>query len=95
MKTEEKIAVMQAFIDGKKIELRHCHRTDWIDLKGFPGWNWEHWEYRIKAEPKVMWIIECEGDKVYAFNSEKDARRNMKTSSKYRVVKYIEVVDGQ
>lgn len=52
--TEEKIAVMQAYADGKKIEF---HRYDdivwkdvWCEVKT-PIWDWVLYDYRIKKEP--------------------------------------------
>ena len=43
------IAVMQAYADGKKIEISdgHC----WKEVEG-PSWNWGTFDYRIKPEPK-------------------------------------------
>lgn len=51
MTTAEKIAVMQAFSDGKKIQ-RHCFLNSnlkWEDTEA-PMWNWMAYEYRIKPE---------------------------------------------
>lgn len=46
------IAVMQAFADGKKIQITGDEEwEDWlIDME--PGWDWVHNDYRIKPEPK-------------------------------------------
>lgn len=52
MKTiEEKIAVMQAFKEGKKIECKRVDRDDSWD-EGIPSWNWYDFDYRVKVEPK-------------------------------------------
>ncbi len=48
MNTKEKIEVMQAWLDGKKIEFMHagqrddCWRVDEADEPevGLPGWSW-------------------------------------------------------
>lgn len=56
MKTnQEKIAVMQAFEDGKKIELRRSNWIEWqpASIKGLPAWNWEDYDYRIAPESKL------------------------------------------
>ena len=54
MKTiEERIAVMQAFVDGKDIErfVENISGSFWIfDLT--PSWNWYSFDYRVKEEPK-------------------------------------------
>jgi hypothetical protein len=57
MKTEEKIAVMQAYTAGKPIEAS----TDgsWDEVIN-PVWNWETTTYRVKQEPT----------KLYAFKSD-------------------------
>jgi hypothetical protein len=49
MTTKEKIAVMQAFEDGKKCQARLRGRNEWIDFE-ITFWNFEEWEYRIKPE---------------------------------------------
>lgn len=55
MTTEEKIKVMQGFIDGKKIEISSLRNDDWFDfLLDEPAWNWETNRYRIKEEPKYI-----------------------------------------
>lgn len=52
MTTQEKIAVMQAYVDGKQIQIRTS--KGWIDfyITAEPSWNWRDFEYRIKPEPK-------------------------------------------
>lgn len=48
MKTiEEMIAVMQAYADGKKIQL--LVGEHWKDIE-HPDWNWDYDDYRIKPE---------------------------------------------
>ena len=52
----EKIAVMQAFERGEKVEVFYAAmsgRDLWIPLSA-PRWNWEETKYRItKPEPKL------------------------------------------
>ena len=54
MTTKEKIAVMQAFDEGKPIEYKLAtdSDTDWV-LNSDPQWDWEKCIYRIKPEPKL------------------------------------------
>ena len=50
--TKEMIEVMQAFEDGKQIQV--CYKgvwTDWV-LGGAPIWDWIEADYRVKPEPK-------------------------------------------
>lgn len=48
--TEGKIAVMQAYVDGKTVEWSTRAGREW--RSGYrPGWNWDDFDYRIKPEP--------------------------------------------
>ena len=49
MTTEEKIEVMQAYADGKQIEV--LHENDWCRVIN-PSWDWKSYDYRVKPEPK-------------------------------------------
>lgn len=53
--TQEKIAVMQAFAEGKQIEYakRHFVNKSWTSTIE-PVWNWCENEYRIKTEPEYV-----------------------------------------
>lgn len=52
MKTiEERIAVMQAFVDGRQIEYYHTTKKSWIETSD-PSWNWSLTDYRVKEESK-------------------------------------------
>lgn len=48
--TEEKIAVMQAYADGKEIE---CSANNWFSrwTEEEPHWNWDAYDYRVKPVP--------------------------------------------
>ena len=53
MTTEEKIAVMQAFVDKKEIEI--LINNEWKTMViPDPNWNWGADNYRIKQEPKYQ-----------------------------------------
>lgn len=57
MTTAGKIAVMQAYLDGKQIQV--CHNNEWKDwvISLAPTWDWGNHKYRIKPEeekPKRM-----------------------------------------
>ena len=51
---EEKIKVMQAFVEGKPIEIKSNMQLDWCSWNSFypPHFNWGYSDYRIKEEPK-------------------------------------------
>ena len=52
MDTKEKIAIMQAFVDGKKIEYYSKIDNDWITVSSEPDWDWFHYKFRIKPDSK-------------------------------------------
>ena len=57
MTTKEKIEVMQAYVDGKQIQIRAAgnNKRDWEDFNfGEPCWDWYETEYRIKPEEKPV-----------------------------------------
>lgn len=52
-KTKEAIAVMQGYVDGKRIQWRHAGCDDvWKDCSNEPSWAFSASEYRIAPEPK-------------------------------------------
>src|SRR6266568_5757680 len=56
--TRENMAVMQAHLDGKIIEVRWLKSSphDWSVLNPV-GWNFEEWEYRIQPKkPFECWV---------------------------------------
>jgi len=46
-----KYLVMQAFASGRYIESKGKQSTNWQE-DHFPSWNWEEYDYRVKAEEK-------------------------------------------
>ena len=51
----EKAAVMLAFVEGKKIEVRNISSSIWRD-DDTPFWDWWHNDYRIKPEPPRKFV---------------------------------------
>lgn len=59
MDTKEKIAIMQAYMEGESIEYRDSvNNGPWALNTGIPLWDWVHKEYRIKRKPVERWAIE-------------------------------------
>jgi hypothetical protein len=55
--TKKAIEVMQAFVDGKTIQIKTAGR--WFDTIMNPLWDWYETDYRIKpTEPKEIWVNE-------------------------------------
>jgi len=59
MNTKEKIAVMQAWLDGKEIQVKGYRDGIWYGIAGEPNWTWGDNIYRIKPEeiskPSIEW----------------------------------------
>ncbi len=50
---DRRIAVMQAYRDGKKIEYNDAEESGrWLSRYGQPDWNWHDRTYRIAPEPR-------------------------------------------
>lgn len=56
--TKQAILVMQAFVDGKEIEVMQLKRLGRYYVTGHPTWDWSEYDYRIKPEPRVFYIAE-------------------------------------
>lgn len=56
MTTKEKIEVMNAYAEGKKIQFRTPGDHDWLDwtCPDEPKWNWGGCDYRIKPNGEEM-----------------------------------------
>lgn len=53
MTTKEKIAVMQAYVEGKKVQIKTILGVDtWCNCYIEPDWNWHDNLYRVKPEDK-------------------------------------------
>lgn len=50
MDTKEKIEIMNAYLQGKQVQM--LHDKTWHDMCFEPTWNWENTDYRIKPEVK-------------------------------------------
>ena len=53
--TKTMIEVMQAYVDGKTIQVYDEEESTWIDSIG-PAWNWTFGSYRVKPEPLECWV---------------------------------------
>ena len=69
-KTKEAIKVMQAYVDGEKVEYRFC--GGWMPASR-PRWNWSEIDFRI-AKPKA---VELEVGMELAIRGYKDTFRRV------------------
>jgi hypothetical protein len=56
MTTEEKIAVLQAYAEDKKIERRRSSSERWEYLE-YPGFDFVRADYRVKQEPREFNVV--------------------------------------
>lgn len=71
--TAEKIAVMQAYERGEKIEIKMGRREEsWESwTAGEPNWNWPYNDYRVAPKPIECWVVvEKDGINPMVFESE-------------------------
>ena len=53
--TQEMIAVMQAYTDGKEIEFRQrCDVNKTYKVIDLPSWDWDNYDYRVKETPEYV-----------------------------------------
>lgn len=53
---QERIAVMQAAQGGAVIQRRPNNGKVWVVVPN-PKWDWDNCVYRVKPEPKRIWIV--------------------------------------
>ena len=63
------IEIMQAYLDGKGIEV--CNKASkfkWVNTV-IPSWDWISSDYRIKPKPKELWVNEIIYDDINTVSS--------------------------
>ena len=74
LSTHEQIVVMQAFVDGKEIEVEIQGGDTWRTVADRPRWDWYTFNYRIKAAPKEVWLVYTgQGAFVHCFSEKGNA----------------------
>lgn len=97
--TMEKIKVMLAFDEGKKIQWVIQGRTEWQDCSS-PVWDWYALSYRIKPTmPRkfTRWFIELPGSRFVGPFYDEDTAKNSQYlygSSTITVFEMTEILDN-
>ena len=64
MSTDEKIAILQAYEEGKKIQFYDSTSDHWCTTSE-PLWNFHAHDYRVKVEPREVYIEFCNSGDIY------------------------------
>ena len=93
MNTKEKIAVMQAYIDDKSIEYWSHIYGNWRRLDGDsePTWGWSNTEYRVKPEPRIIYVVNHVHNFESVYRTEKEALAACLHVGE--VVKFMEILE--
>lgn len=97
--TEGKIAVMQAFLDGKKIKATHIETGNhiyFLQIPDNPKWAWDTINYTIVKEPKKVWsvVLDERNSEIYMNRAAADRRAAILRSYGINVVieEFVQVV---
>jgi len=93
MTDQEKIAVMQAYIDGASIECRIDTATNWLDIEP-PLWNWGLAEYRVLKKPLEVFINVYPNSVGQIAYGTYQAAKDLGSSTGV-VYKFVQVVDDE
>lgn len=55
-RTIDQINIMKAYTEGKSIQWKAIESNIWTDCRSSPSWDWSNHEFRVKSEPKEVWI---------------------------------------
>jgi hypothetical protein len=92
--TKKAIEVMQAFVDGKVVQADIHGR--WLDI-GPPNsmyWDFTRYNYRIKPEPKEIWVNEYEnGYDDFLYHDKETAESRAAPYALRKAVRYREVIE--
>ena len=90
MNTEEMIKVMQAYEDGKTIEVRCLElfdREDTYSYASSPAWNWLSYEYRVKpVKLQPVYAIYNDDGTLYNYSNLSEVMRDASIRSGKEVV---------
>ena len=85
------INVIQAHMDGKEIQATNS-AGGWSDAR-FPRWDFIRQGYRIKPEPKTIWVNEYDNRGKYIYGSKRAAESMAGEDVSRIAVKYQEVIE--
>ena len=88
--------VLQAYADGKTVQCKQRSKAgQWQDLDATAGvFNWTQYLYRIKPEPRVVYVCDY-GDGIFNHNTHESRERARECSLRgiVDIVKFVEATD--
>jgi hypothetical protein len=93
--TKKAIEVMQAFVDGKTVQ---CSEPEGEAGYGWraekePLWQWDNFRYRVKPEPKEIWVNEYSDGRKYSYDCRDNAISGAGKTPSRKAVRYREVIE--
>lgn len=90
---DEMIAVIEHHKNGGKVEYRGRSEITWKLVQGNPLWNFASHDYRIKPEPRSLWVVRNQSGNLIISHETKDAAIFASASiSKGTIHQYKEVL---
>lgn len=83
------LPLVQALHDGKTIQYKSADEG-WKDVEN-PAFNMRPDEYRIKPEPRRLWVIEYSDGVVAVYSSKAEAMEQHGTAANQKLSEYVEV----
>ena len=91
MTLDEMFAVLQAAKEGKMIQRQHKAFLDWCDIAE-PDWDFVHFNFRVKPEPRTIWMNEYSHGS-YAVHCSKDEAEENAQVGRIRRSQWREVIE--
>lgn len=87
------LPLVQALAEGKVIQEKHSVDSPWEDCAN-PDFSWHPGDYRIKPEPREIWVNEWDGNGFVVFATEREATEH---ANRYGIghvtTRYREVIE--
>lgn len=93
MTVDQMIEVLTAYKAGKKIQFSYGGK--WIDChNNNPAFDFINTGYRVKPEPKVIWVNEYKDGDGYGHTTRKNAEEASRDQHIRIAVRYVESPEG-
>jgi len=90
MTVDQMIEVLTAYKAGKKVQVKLMQ--GWADVDD-PKWSFDVDDYRVKPEPKVLWVNEYKNGSGYGHTTRENAEGVARESHTRIAVRYVEMPD--